>query len=466
MCFVPCQQTTQLLRGDSSAGAVYRELLQNSNDAEADTAEIYFTTGEGSSIVKQVIYRNNGMPFRPQDWSRLKKIAEGNPDVSKIGAFGVGAYTMFSICEEPLIISGTETLAFVWKGDALWTKTAPNRQHAGAADSKRWTTFILPSRDPYPLPDWDDFGTFLAASLTFTASLRQVRVFVNDHERLTIFKALVQEPRPISTPKSNSSSNSWFWNRNDAVTSTPRGVFTLSATSATSTAAAAILESVYRITVQVSHPGGSHVETSSIDARYVTATATTNIPSDMARRMERVTKKKPPPTVNVQVFLNAQSSFGSSKPKNKAERITRSFIPQPGKGRIFIGFRTSQTTGLAAHVAAPFVPTVEREAMDLQDPTLRLFNTELLELTGQLLRLTLEDTMYNVIDVAWKANAAERQRLENELRMQQSAKRPKQGSVVASLGSTPDGSDNGEAASEDAGDSTSGFMGFARFMAR
>jgi hypothetical protein len=90
-----------------------------------------------------------------------------------------------------------------------------------------------------------------------------------------------------------------------------------------------------------------------------------------------------------------------------------------------------------------------------------------LELTGQLLRLTLEDTMYNVIDVAWKANAPERQRLENELRMQQSVKRPKQGSVVVATASTPDGSDNGEAAGEDAGDSAaSGFMGFARFMAR
>ena len=83
---------------------MYRELLQNSNDADATTAEICFTTtgannnasnansgdgensgsgGSGSNIVEQVVYRNDGMPFRPQDWSRLKKIAEGNPDVSK-----------------------------------------------------------------------------------------------------------------------------------------------------------------------------------------------------------------------------------------------------------------------------------------------------------------------------------------------------------------------------------------------
>ena len=57
------------------------------------------------------------------------------------------------------------------------------------------------------------------------------------------------------------------------------------------------------------------------------------------------------------------------------------------------GFRTSQTTGLAAHVAAPFVPTVEREAMDLQDAALRLFNTELLQMAGILLRLTLDHAL-------------------------------------------------------------------------
>lgn len=79
---------TQILARYASAGAVYRELLQNSNDAEATTAEIIITTssvsdkGEKKSNeeVTQIIYRNNGLPFRPQDWARLRKIAEGNPD--------------------------------------------------------------------------------------------------------------------------------------------------------------------------------------------------------------------------------------------------------------------------------------------------------------------------------------------------------------------------------------------------
>jgi uncharacterized protein YkuJ len=91
----------KILARYASANAVYRELLQNSNDAEAKTAEIYFEMS--GDVVSQVVYRNNGMAFRPQDWKRLTAIAEGNPDVSKVGAFGVGAYSMFSICEEPMV---------------------------------------------------------------------------------------------------------------------------------------------------------------------------------------------------------------------------------------------------------------------------------------------------------------------------------------------------------------------------
>jgi Protein of unknown function (DUF3684) len=78
-----------------------------------------------------------------------------------------------------------------------------------------------------------------------------------------------------------------------------------------------------------------------------------------------------------------------------AVQIVQSFAPVMGKDRIFIAVRTSQTTG---HVAAsPLVPTVEREAMELQDAVLAKFNSELLQFSGILLRLTLEHTMRNVL---------------------------------------------------------------------
>lgn len=101
----------KILARYASAGAVYRELLQNSNDADATVAEVHFTTQD--NIVKQVMYRNNGMPFRNQDWDRLKKIAEGNPSPEKVGAFGVGAYTSkFYSCFDMICFAALRIMYF------------------------------------------------------------------------------------------------------------------------------------------------------------------------------------------------------------------------------------------------------------------------------------------------------------------------------------------------------------------
>jgi len=459
----------KILARYASAGAVYRELLQNSNDAEATNAEVHFTTtaaadkGSSSStstiststpIVEQVMYRNNGMPFRDQDWARLKKIAEGNPDVSKVGAFGVGAYTMFSICEEPLVISGDQALAFLWRGDALWTKTATNvrnKEELGPG-GRPWTTFVLPSRDPYTLPDLEEFGSFLCASLTFTRCLRNIRVFVDGNERLFIQKTQIKEPAPIVPP----SSSSWFKN-DGAQTSTTQGVFYLQDNKN------AIKESIYQIDVLLDG------DASSIQARYVSAVAKTRITSTMAKRMERVTKKQPPKEVNVEIFLNAgddaDAGGKSSKKKNKADKITESFQPQMGKGRIFIGFRTSQTTGLAAHLSAPFVPTVEREAIDLQDSTLCIFNSELLEFSGILMRLSLEHAM-SLVDAEWKENAPAREKLEQDLLAQQkNAAFISAAEAAAAAEEEASQAEVKSVASEDTSVSN-GIFGFAKFMAK
>ena len=74
----------KILARYASAGAVYRELLQNSNDAEASSQPEVLFTVDSNNVVTQVTYKNNGLPFRTQDWDRLQKIAEGNPDVSTL----------------------------------------------------------------------------------------------------------------------------------------------------------------------------------------------------------------------------------------------------------------------------------------------------------------------------------------------------------------------------------------------
>ncbi len=90
-----------------------RELLQNAADASASKVIIKFETSPSPTVpvpssldssarlkhvllhhtLKSTIVENNGEVFKITDWSRLKKIAEGNPDETKIGAFGVGFYS-------------------------------------------------------------------------------------------------------------------------------------------------------------------------------------------------------------------------------------------------------------------------------------------------------------------------------------------------------------------------------------
>ena len=315
------------------------------------------------------------------------------PFIHLVGAFGVGAYTMFSICEEPMVISGEHALLFFWKGDGLWTRT----MNAPANAEKSWTTFLLPSRDPYPMPSLVEFGKFLCASLTFTQCLKTIRVLVNEEERLVINKSVLIPPRLVTPPKSSS-----FWKNDGAITHSPNGLFTLQSKS--------ILEEIQQVSVIM----GGNIAT--IMARYVSGTATTNIPPHMVKRMERVTKKKPPKEVTVQIYINAEQQQ-DEKSRVNANKILASFSPKMGSGRVFIGFRTSQTTGLAAHLAAPLIPTVEREAIDLQDPTLKVYNTELLEFSGILMRLTLEHGM-SMIGDEWIAHTKEREALEAKLLLQ------------------------------------------------
>ena len=251
----------------------------------------------------------------------------------------------------------------------------------------------------------------------------------------------------ISPPQSSS----WFKN-DGAVTSSEHGTFYLNNSKA-------IRESIYQIDVLLDG------DASSIQARYISATAKTRISSTMATRMERVTKKQPPKEVNVEIFLNAgqhddnYNSGNSKNAKNKADKVTEGFSPQMGKGRIFIGFRTSQTTGLAAHLAAPFIPTVEREAIDLQDPTLRVFNSELLEFSGIIMRLSLEHAM-SLLEVEWKENAPAREKLEKELL----ASNPS--SAAVSEKSNAEALSQEEIKESESEDTTGGLLGFAKFMAK
>ncbi|RUP46350.1 hypothetical protein BC936DRAFT_147056 [Jimgerdemannia flammicorona] len=100
----------KILARYSAEYVVYRELMQNADytkfatlthpsktrpdDATSKSVQIIFetlTTNDNPAAAaaakvpnlkekcKRVIFKNNGMPFRGEDWNRLKRIAEGNP---------------------------------------------------------------------------------------------------------------------------------------------------------------------------------------------------------------------------------------------------------------------------------------------------------------------------------------------------------------------------------------------------
>ena len=379
-------------------------------------------------------------------------------------------------------------MSFFWKGDSLWTKTgkAPegivnisaslsSSGKSAAVDNNNWTSFMLPSRDPYPLPDLVEFGKFLTASLTFTQCLKNVRVYVNSTLVMDIQKQII-ESHTIATPKASS-----WWKNDGAVTSSSTGMFTFGKGS-----------DLTQISVQmnVSLRNGlssdSKMDISTVRARYASATVKTSIPTTVEKRMVRVTKKKPPKELTVQIFLDAASDVDDyddnvgekSNKKNKikvpkiktnkrsrASLITDSFAPTPGQGRIFIGFRTSQTTGLGIHLAAPLLPTVEREAIDFVDAALREYNSELLEISGMLMRLALEHEMGR-IGTLWDLGKDERERWQvqrEEERKREQSKQEEENDASSQATSKDDASmSNNESATT----ISSSLFGFAAFMAR
>ena len=78
----------KILARYSAEHTIYREVLQNADDAEATAVDILFELEHAKAEkacdvplgrVVAVTLRNNGRAFSERDWGRLRKIAEGNP---------------------------------------------------------------------------------------------------------------------------------------------------------------------------------------------------------------------------------------------------------------------------------------------------------------------------------------------------------------------------------------------------
>ena len=88
MCFIESSCKTQVENDSLYIEGFVNSLLQI-DDATSSSVQIQFhtvspSTGDPtkpnlSAKCEKVTFRNNGIAFRPEDWARLKRIAEGNP---------------------------------------------------------------------------------------------------------------------------------------------------------------------------------------------------------------------------------------------------------------------------------------------------------------------------------------------------------------------------------------------------
>ncbi|CAG8587187.1 9394_t:CDS:10, partial [Dentiscutata erythropus] len=352
----------KMLSRYSTKFAVFRELLQNSDDATSSSVEIVFE-GTKRENYSRLLFKNNGMNFRKQDWDRLKKIAEGNPDEQKIGAFGVGFYSVFSVCEEPFVSSGNLGMAFYWQGDQLYVRHGP----IDNSDST-WTTFLMEMRNPLKLPNLDELCRFLTTSLGFTTNLRQISVYFNENELFSI-KKIIGRPRSIKI-------------KPDIKRESPEKLFKLESVN--------IQTVKFEVTNTPRTTVSSNHEKKNVTVCFQIASGNlkVQIQHKFSSEMERLTKKKPPSKTTIQAILPMYS-----KSSDVTSDIFKDLLPYPEQGNIFIGFRTHQTTSYSINLAARVIPTVERESIDFAEKTLSVYNTEMLCSIGTLCRVLYEDEM-------------------------------------------------------------------------
>lgn len=93
----------KILARYSTEYTLFREMIQNADDAAATKVQIRFRSkgysastadstlaanGKQKGKFAGVSICNNGILFREEDFARIKSICDGNPDETKIGFFG------------------------------------------------------------------------------------------------------------------------------------------------------------------------------------------------------------------------------------------------------------------------------------------------------------------------------------------------------------------------------------------
>lgn len=411
-----------------------RELIQNAADATATKVTIKFETIPSATMplpqdttpsnllkhtvqhhtLKRMIVTNNGQIFNENDWTRLKRIAEGNPDETKIGAFGVGFYSTFADCEEPFVSSGNEAMAFFWKSNSLFTRRLKLQPPQASTD----TNFVLDYRDTTShVPPLLSLAQFLASSLTFVG-IENIDLWIDGWNILSLRK-MVSPSQDVTIPKDIETKTAEGFMKVHKVTKELAQIdgewmpiiaykpkqSTVASQSGQDEPAPSLRKFFSRLAggVQAGPPTAKPVEVeltnltakahATIFLNVDTATIKTFTSQKFNEELERATKKPPPKTTRLAVLTAPFIENDSLAATVRAGDVFATVLPSRS-GRIFIGFPTHQTTGLNAHISAPSViPTVERESIDLNAKYVRTWNQEMLRAAGIVCRIVWTEEM-------------------------------------------------------------------------
>ena len=384
------QLVSKILARYSADFGTLRELLQNADDAGADSVSITLHADRpGSDALSKIVVWNSGREFGEADWARVQKIAAGNQDANSVGLFGVGFYSVFAVAEHPEIRSGATYMRFSFEEDCYVT-------YSGALPSfEKGTAIVLPLNAGSSAVQWssaDDqarMRAMLSSSLMFarsltTVKLQIVRAAADAPSNMLIFRrdlvpvrTLTHEPAP--RPASGPGSGQPLFEVARASKQTPPSLdvshLTLSireGTDETGEPGASIEFVQLRAEVDVNKKGGRNADT--------------------CKSLQKTLGKPLPDKTRMRLLYPASSSGGGGGGRGSGNGSGRSLheaLQALGcvdeQSRVYIGIgKTEQTCGAGFHVCAQLLPTMERATIDFADRDCAFWNRELLSLAGNL----------------------------------------------------------------------------------
>ncbi|KAH6912035.1 hypothetical protein BKA70DRAFT_1266345 [Coprinopsis sp. MPI-PUGE-AT-0042] len=310
-------------------------------------------------------------------------------------------------------------MEFYWKDgkDQLFVRTGTL---PGESPGK-WTTFRMPLREPSAMPVPFDFMRFLSSSITFMTSIQTVSLFLNDICLAKLVKQ-VKPSNPMPLPKGLSPRTKkgimvvkgvniipvhihadildWVLlpeaGEGDGAIELPKDEDPLQPSAG------------YLHPASESPPYGisgpevlmlvpSRTATS-ISLSVFSAIVSVRLDKKLSAEIHRCTKKSPPTQMRYDLVYTGHDEYNTimedgqrlPDPAQCVFQDLRADLEGQGTGRVIIGHATSQTTGIGGHMAARFIPTVERESIDFVADYIATWNKALLEVGGILSRIAYE----------------------------------------------------------------------------